>query len=231
MALTLKVDKSVWLNTFQHKPRHQSTISLHHICHFSSVVLSFCYVRISSSTFRFFPLILANLQLRCAVKKTYDETSLTERTCREWQMASCTSEKVRKDAELEALLNESSRQTKQDHADSLDGDSASRLSHRLKSLWMIHWVQFKLKARDVERSFSTCKKRGNFLHCSDDDKWISGSTTIIQSVKNGIGPPPTHQHWQPSPIFMTRSRGCAVPIWNHSRSSLQNTIDMLERAD
>ena len=63
-----------------------------------------------------------------------------------------------------------------------------------------HWVPYESKPRDIEWRFVTCelllqwRKRKGFLHriVTDDIKWKSGYTTIIQSVENREVSPVMH---------------------------------------
>ena len=92
-------------------------------------------------------------------------------------------EKVFKDAELEALLDQDSCQTQQELARSL-GVMQQAISERLKDMGMIqkqgNWVPYELKLRDVERCLFACEqllarqRQKGFLHriVTGDEKWV-----------------------------------------------------------
>ncbi|GFW15325.1 mariner Mos1 transposase [Trichonephila clavipes] len=106
------------------------------------------------------------------LSNTYGEAAISERTCREWfqrfkngdfeveDQHGCGREKVFKDAELEALLDQDSCQT-QESAGSL-GVTQQAISKCLKVMGMIqkhgNWVPYELKLRDVERRLFACKQ-------------------------------------------------------------------------
>ncbi|UYV72202.1 SETMAR [Cordylochernes scorpioides] len=87
------------------------------------------------------------------------------------------------DAELEALLDEDSSQTKEELAETL-GVTQQAISNRLKVMGMVqkqeNWVPYELKPGNIERRICTCElllKRQNrkgFLHriVTGDEKWI-----------------------------------------------------------
>ncbi|GFW59723.1 mariner Mos1 transposase [Trichonephila clavipes] len=104
--------------------------------------------------------------------KTSDEAAISERTCREWFQRFKNSdfevedqhgggrEKIFEDAELEALLDQGSRQTQQESSGSL-GVRQQAISKRLKVMGRIqkqgNWVPYELKPRDVERRLFACE--------------------------------------------------------------------------
>ncbi|GBP70294.1 Mariner Mos1 transposase [Eumeta japonica] len=97
--------------------------------------------------------------------EAYNETALSERTCREWFQKLKNGDfdvedkdtngrpKIYDDAELEELLEEDSSQTKKELALTLKVTQQA-VSHRLKSLKIIHkqgnWVPYDLKPIDVQ---------------------------------------------------------------------------------
>ncbi|GFT40249.1 mariner Mos1 transposase [Trichonephila clavipes] len=105
------------------------------------------------------------------LSNTYGEAAISERTCREGfqrfkngdfdveDQHGGGRDKIFKDAELEALLDQDSCQTQQELAGSL-GVTQQAISKRLKVMGMIqkqgNWVPYELKPRDVERRLFAC---------------------------------------------------------------------------
>ena len=107
------------------------------------------------------------------LSNTYGETTISERTCREWfqrfkgdfdveDRYSGGREKVFEDAELEALLDQDSCQNQKELARSLGVTSQQAISKRLKVMRMIqkqeNWVPYELKSRDVYLLVNSCLK-------------------------------------------------------------------------
>ncbi|GFX50000.1 mariner Mos1 transposase [Trichonephila clavipes] len=106
------------------------------------------------------------------LSNTYGETTISERTCREWFQRSKIGdfevedqhgggrEKVFEDAVLEALLDQDSCQTQQELSGSL-GVTQQAVSKRLKAMGMIqkqgNWVPYELSPRDLERRLFACE--------------------------------------------------------------------------
>jgi len=105
--------------------------------------------------------------------EVYGEAVLNETICRDWfrrfksddfdvKDKECTERpKLVEDAELEASFDEDPCQTQEEFAESLR-ITRSIIFMRLKQLGMIqkqgNWVPYKLKPKDVERSFFTCEQ-------------------------------------------------------------------------
>lgn len=143
----------------------------------------------------YFFLKLSAAEAQRILAETYGDHAPSETTCRDWYRRFKsgdfdTNDKERpgqpkkfEDLELEALLNEDSRQTQSELANALGVDQTT-VGKRLKAMGMIHkqgnWVPHELKPRDVERRFLISQlllerqRRKGFLHriVTGDEKWV-----------------------------------------------------------
>ncbi|KXJ75836.1 hypothetical protein RP20_CCG010945 [Aedes albopictus] len=160
---------------------------------------------------------------------TYGEAAFSARTGREWfqrfkngdfdveDRHGSGRDKVFKDEDLEALLDQDAFQTQEELADSLHV-AQQAVSKRLKDMRMTqklgHWVPYDLKPRDVERRFFICEQlleRHNwkkFLHriVTGHEKWVHYDNP---KRRKSWESPDTSSRRRPNRIF-TGPRSCFV---------------------
>ncbi|GFY18840.1 mariner Mos1 transposase [Trichonephila clavipes] len=110
-------------------------------------------------------------ETRRMLSNTYGETTISERTCREWFQRFKNGDfdvedqyggrrKVFEDAKLETLLDQDSCQMQQELSGSLEVTQQA-ISKRLEVMGMIqkqgNWVLYELKPREVERRLFACE--------------------------------------------------------------------------